>query len=100
MAKPGLGKRHQAIAVIVRKRAANGEPCYICHQPIDTRPAKDGGPPTRSRWSFSAHHIEERNNGGQTVLANYAPAHFGCNSSWGDGSTQRSKRKPWRPRKW
>ncbi|MEV4001008.1 HNH endonuclease [Actinomadura sp. NPDC049753] len=97
MAKPGLGYRHQVIAAIVRKRAAAGEPCYLCGQPIDTRPAKDGGPPPRSPWSFSAHHVQERNNGGQTTLTNYAPAHLTCNARHGDGS---SKRKKWKPRRW
>lgn len=99
MAKPGLGSRHQAIAVIVRRRAAKGEPCYLCGQIIDTRPEKDGGPPPRSTWSFSAHHITERNNGGQTVLSNYAPAHYGCNARHGDGTTRR-KHKAWKPRRW
>lgn len=101
MAKRGLGSRHQTIAAIIRKQAAAGEPCYLCGQPIDTRPEKDGGPPARTRWSFSAHHIHERNRGGQTVLANYAPAHYGCNASWGDGSSKRkAKPTPWKPRRW
>lgn len=99
MAKPGLGSRHQTIAAIIRKRAAAGEPCYLCGHPIDVRPERDGGPPPRTRWSFSAHHITERNRGGHTTLANYAPAHLGCNASHGDGSSKRTRKK-WRPRRW
>lgn len=97
MAKPGLGYRHQTIAAIIRRRATAGEPCYLCGQPIDTRPEKDGGPPPRSRWAFSADHINPRSKGGANVLANYRPMHYGCNSSRGNGTP---KRKRWRPRQW
>ncbi|MFI0484875.1 HNH endonuclease [Actinomadura sp. 9N215] len=97
MAKPGLGARHQAIAAIIRKRAAAGEPCHLCGQPIDTRPPEQGGPAPRTRWSFSLDHITPRSKGGQSTLANARPSHYGCNSRRGNGS---SNRKTWRPRRW
>lgn len=97
MAKPGLGGRHQSIATILRRRAAAGEPCWICGRPIDTRPESEGGPPARSRWSFSVDHLTPRSKGGTSTLANSAPAHYGCNSRRGDGP---KRRKTWRPRRW
>lgn len=101
MAKEGLGYRHQVIAAIIRKRAAAGEPCSLCGLPIDTRPPSKGGPPPRSTWAFSAHHLTERANGGRTEIRNYAPAHYGCNASHGDGSAARNRAsKAWRPRRW
>lgn len=96
MAKPGLGHRHQIIAVIIRKRAAGGEPCWLCGREIDTRPEKDGGPPPRTRWSFSVDHVDPRSKGGKTTLTNARPAHYGCNSRRGNGT----RRKTWRPRRW
>lgn len=98
MAKPGLNGRHQTIAAIVREQAAKGEPCWICSKPIDTRTPAEGGPPLRSRWSFSADHLKARSRGGASILANYLPAHYGCNSRRGNG-TKKTK-KEWRARRW
>lgn len=101
MSKPGLGHRHRTIVAILRKQAAAGEPCWICNRPIDTRLPEDGGPPGRSRWAFSADHLRPRAKGGQTTLANYAPAHYGCNSSRGDGTRKtKTKRKTRGIRRW
>lgn len=91
MAKPGLGGRHQAIAKIVRKQVEKGEPCHICEAPIDLTV------PPRTRWSFSVDHITPRSKGGPSTLANALPAHYGCNSRRGNGT---SKRKTWKPRRW
>lgn len=96
MAKPGLGSRHQTIAAIIRKQAAAGQPCWVCGQAIDTRPEKQGGPPPRSRWAFSADHIQPRSKQGKSILSNYRPAHYGCNSRRGNGTRSTS----WRPRRW
>lgn len=95
MAKPGLNGRWLVIAAIVRAQAAGGEPCWICRLPIDTRTPEQGGPPYRSRWSFSADHIKARSRGGESTLANTLPSHYGCNSRRGNGT-----RKAWRSRKW
>jgi 5-methylcytosine-specific restriction endonuclease McrA len=96
MAKPGLNGRWLAIAAIVRAQAARGEPCWLCQLPIDTRTPEQGGPPLRSRWSFSADHIKARSRGGESTLANTLPSHYGCNSRRGNGT----RRKAWRARRW
>lgn len=95
MAKPGLNGRWLTIAAIVRAQAARGEPCWICRLPIDTRTPEQGGPPLRSRWSFSADHLKARSRGGECSLANTLPAHYGCNSKRGNGTG-----KAWRARRW
>lgn len=99
MAAPGLGGSWQAIARAVRQRAANGEPCWICGGRIDTRPPSEGGPEPRTRWAFSADHLKPRSKGGQSTLANAAPAHYGCNSARGN-RTSSTDRTTWRPRRW
>lgn len=98
MAKPGLGTRHQTIAAIIRRQAEQGSPCHLCGRPIDTRPPDKGGPQPRSRWAFSADHIAPRSKGGQTVLSNYRPSHYGCNARRGNRTTQATT--TWRPRRW
>ena len=98
MPKPGLDGRWQTIARLARQRASQGEPCWICGKPIDTRPPSKGGPPPRSRWAFSADHLIPRSKGGPTNLTNVAPAHYGCNSSRGNRTT--STNHTWRPRRW
>ena len=106
MSKPGLGHRHQTIARILRAAAAAGEPCHLCGKPIDTRPEAEGGPRPRSTWAFAADHLRSRAKGGQTVLSNYAPAHYGCNSGkreGGRGKDRKTTKKPTRTkglRKW
>lgn len=95
MAKPGLGARHQAIAVIVRRRVRQGAPCWLCGLPIDLEAAP------RTRWSFSVDHVTPRSKGGQTTLANARPAHYGCNSGRGNRTPGApSTRRAWRPRRW
>ena len=62
-----------------RKTKANGDPCCFCKRAIDW--SVDWKHPD----SFTAHHVEELNNGGH-LLGELLPAHRGCNSRWGDGS--------------
>lgn len=100
MAKPGLGSGHRTIAAIIRRRAAKGEPCWICQLPIDTRPEDQGGPPPRTRWAFSADHIAPRSKGGHSVLSNYRPAHYGCNAGRGNRTAGNPPSTTWRPRQW
>lgn len=98
MAKPGLGSRHQAIARIIRKQVEQGRPCWWCGEAIDL------DLPARHPLSFSVDHVVERRAGGESTLANSAPAHYGrCNSA----RSNRKRRRPgqplagaWRPRRW
>jgi 5-methylcytosine-specific restriction endonuclease McrA len=91
MAKPGLGSTHQTIAAILRKQVEHGAPCHLCGHPIDLHAEP------RTRWSFSVDHLIPRSKGGKSTLTNSAPAHYGCNSSRGNGDNQRNT---WRPRRW
>jgi 5-methylcytosine-specific restriction endonuclease McrA len=99
MAKPGLSGRWLAITRLVRQQVQQGAPCWICQLPIDLRPPTEGGPEPRSRWAFSVDHVTPRSRGGQSTLANARPAHYGCNSRRGNG-TSSSQRTTWRPRRW
>lgn len=82
-----VGARWLKVRAIIRQLVKDGRPCAICHRPIDLRPASQGGPMPRTRWSFSVDHREPRSKGGDYyALSNLRPAHYGCNSSRGNGT--------------
>lgn len=62
-----LRRRHRAIV------KAKGEPCHLCHQPIDYSVASP------HPESFTIDHIVPLAQGGKDQLANIAPAHRRCN---------------------
>lgn len=55
-------------------RARQGEPCYICKQPVT--PAQ----------KVTVEHKTPRRNGGGNEPANLAPAHAWCNTAWNKGT--------------
>lgn len=57
-------------------------PCYRCGLEFDWHA------PVRTRWRFSADHILPKSRGGSDELSNLLPAHIGCNSARGNGTTR------------
>lgn len=75
-------RRAQALCMAIGE--AHATPCCLCDQPIDYQF-------TRlyylHRMAGTAHHIVPLDAGGDgNDQANLAPAHRGCNSSYGNGS--------------
>jgi 5-methylcytosine-specific restriction endonuclease McrA len=82
-----VGAQWLKVREVVRQQVKAGRPCAICLRPIDLRSPDQGGPPPRTRWSFSVDHLEPRSKGGaHFALANLRPAHYGCNSRRGNGT--------------
>jgi 5-methylcytosine-specific restriction endonuclease McrA len=55
-----------------------GEPCWICHEPIDWSAAP------RTPRSYSTDHVTPTSHGGTDAMSNLRTAHYGCNSSRGN----------------
>lgn len=106
MTDPALASRPRLRAT-ARIRARH-DPCALCGQPIDytlpdphtlTRMVRDGRitPQQRTailRLTFTVDEIVPRSLGGSASdMRNLRPAHFGCNSSRGNGTR---RRRPWR----
>lgn len=90
-------KARARVVQLVRERAANGELCGICGQPIDmTLPQwyvdpKDGKR-KRAPWSCECDEIIPVSLGGSPIDENNTqPVHRACNSRKGNGLQRRSK---------
>lgn len=93
----GGWKARERMLQIVRTRAASGEVCAICGQPIDlTLPQtfidpKDGKR-KRAPWSLECDEIIPVSRGGSPVDAdNIRPTHRVCNQRRGNGVTHAPK---------
>ena len=81
--------RHLSKALF-RKSKRTGAPCWICGHPIDY------GADWRSKWSFTADHVDPIALGGNP-RGELRPAHRSCNSRRGDTRNNTEKlhvRKP------
>lgn len=92
-------KARERVIKIVRQRAADGEPCAICGQPIDmTRPQwfvdKDGKR-KRAPWSCECDEIVPVSKGGSPIdEANVRPVHRLCNVRRGNKTHEASTITP------
>ena len=90
-------KARARVVQLARERAANGEPCGICGEPIDlslsqwyTDP-KDGKR-KRAPWSCECDEIVPVSLGGSPIDEdNTQPVHRACNVRKGNGTQKRNK---------
>lgn len=103
----GNWKARERALRYVRQRAAQGEPCGICHQPFDLSmpqtiiDPKDGKR-KRAPWSIECDEIVPVSQGGSPYdLDNVQPAHRACNIRKGAKvRTQIVTHRPTTSREW